>query len=176
MSIISLFTEKSGKEFAKQGIESYMKKQKMDTIEEFLKQNPTMQDFDTNTKLLNIIRKHGYFVMNEQEYQDIIEQIRQEEEEKRKLHTEDIQTINVNGKELVTYTDEETGKQITVDNSVSERSVENQMKDIQNDHKQFQSLKDNNTLNIMNYMEAKIKITPITFSAISLMVSCESAK
>lgn len=160
MSITEKYTQKYGKVFAKQVIESYMHKQKMNGIEEFIKINPTMVSFDQNSHLLGIIRTHGYFVMNEQEYQEIIEQIRKEEENGKKLTTESIESTIVNGHEIVTYTDKQTGEQITIDNTVSNRDIGYQMTDVQQEHKQFQEDGANNTLNIMKYMEKNIKITP----------------
>lgn len=162
MSFLSRYQAKEGKEFAKQVIKSYMKKQKMDTMEEFLNLNSNINDFEQNTKLLNIIRKHGYFIMNEDEYKTIIDELIQEENEKKRLRTEDVNTITINGKEIVTYQDQESGETITVENNVTNRNFEEQMLDVQKDHKQFQSLNDNNTLNVMNYMQEKVKITPDT--------------
>ena len=137
----------------------------MDTVQELLKQCPNVKEFDSKTKLLGIIRRHGYYIMNEEEYQNIIQAIKAEEDQKRKLDTDSLKKVTVGSKELVTYTDKETGEQITVDNSVSNRDVKEQMQDIQNEHQQFQSLKDNNSLNVMEYMRDKVKITPNTVAS-----------
>ena len=165
MSLIEKYTKKYGRAFAKQTIQAYMRKQKFNGIEDFMKKNPTMKDFEQNSHLLGIIRTHGYFILNEQEYQEIMEEIRKEEEERKKLQTDNIKTNMVNGHEIVTYTDQNTGEQITVDNTVSNRDIKDQMADVQKEHKQFQQENANNTLNVMNYMQDKIKITPDTVAS-----------
>lgn len=160
MSLISLYTERYGKAFAKQVIESYIKQQKISSIDEFLKKNPTVNDFAHNSQLLNIIRTHGYFILGEKEYQDILNELKEEESKRKKLNTDSLQTTQVNGHEMVTYTDEKTNRQITMDNTISNRSIVNQMEDIQKEHNQFKQKDTDNTLNIINYMKDNIKITP----------------
>ncbi len=169
MSIVSLYTEKYGKIFAKQVIESYMKQQKMASAEELLKYNPTVNDFAQNSQLLNIIRTHGYFILGEQEYQDIVSDILKEEQQRNHLNTNDLQTTVVDGHEIITYTDTESQEQITLDNTISNRSIEQQMQNIQKDHEQFRQKNTNNTLNVMNYMRDNIKITPNTNSSTDIV-------
>lgn len=164
MSLISLYTERYGKAFAKQVIESYMKQQKISSVDEFLKKNPTVNDFAHNSQLLNIIRTHGYFILDEKEYQDILNELKETEKKKKKLNTDKLQTTQVNGHEIVTYTDERTNEKITMDNTVSNRSISHQMEDIQKEHKQFEQKDTNNTLNLIKYMKNNIKITPSTQS------------
>ena len=165
MSLISLYTEKYGRVFAKQVIESYMKQQKISSVDELLNTNPTAADFAHNSQLLNIIRTHGYFILDEKEYQDILTELKEEETKRKKLNTDKLQTTQVNGHEIVTYTDEKTNEKITMDNTVSNRSIVNQMKDIQKEHKQFEQKNTDNTLNLINYMKDNIKITPSTKSS-----------
>lgn len=162
MSFIEKAKEKYGKEFAKQMIQEYMKKKKY-SIEEFIKENPHYTNFEQNTRpddfnYANIIKNHG-IQMDEESYQEIIEMIKEEELQKNKLNT-NIKTTNINGHEIATITDKNTGEKKIFDNTVSNRTIEDQMKTVQQEHSQFQSLKDNNTLNTMQYMEDNIKITP----------------
>ena len=161
MSLIEKYKLKTGRDFAKQVIRSYMIKNKM-TVDEFKKKNPTMNTFDQNSKLLGIIRTHGYFVMTEEIYQELLHELKLEEDYKKKLDNEAIETVNVNGKEMVTYTDQKSGEQITVDNTVSGKDFKQRMAQVQSEHKQFQTTDGNNTLNVMNYMKDNINITPNT--------------
>ena len=164
MSFIDRIQNQNGMIFAKDIIQSYMKKNNMNNIEEFLKECPTLKDFESKTRMnnyVNIIRNHGVNI-NEDIYKEIIEMIKKEELSKKSIQTENIETAIINGHEIATVTDKETGKKITYDNTVSNNSIENQMKNVQNEHQQFQSLNNNNTLNIMNYMKDNVKITPDT--------------
>lgn len=162
MSFIERIQNENGMIFAKDIIQSYMKKNNMDTIEEFLKECPTLEDFKSKTRLqnyTNIIKNHGV-LLDEEKYKEIMEMIKKEEFEKKSIKTQNIETTTVNGHEIATVTDKETGKSITYDNTVSNNTLETQMKKVQDEHKQFQELDSNNTLNIMNYMKDNIKITP----------------
>jgi hypothetical protein len=161
MSLIDKYRQKSGRDFAKQVIRSYMIKNKMN-VEEFMKKNPDINTFDQNTRLLGIVRTHGYFIMSNEIYKELLQELKAEEEAKKKLDNEAIETVHVNGKELVTYTDKQTGEQITVDNTVSNKDFKQRMAEVQGEHKQFQDTKANNTLNVVNYMKDNINITPNT--------------
>ncbi len=164
MSFIDAIKQVEGKKFAKQMINEYMKKKKL-TIEEFIKQNPDYKSFEKNTRgneidYANIIKNHGV-KLDQQLYEELLQEIKEEEKNKNKINV-DVETTKVNGHEITTVTDTKTGEQKIFDNTVSSRTIENQMKSVQKEHKQFQNEKENNTLGIMNYMEDNIKITPKT--------------
>ena len=163
MSFIERVTEKHGKEFAKDLIQTFMRKKKMDSVDELIKQCPELKDFSALTKYenyTNIIRTHGLANFNEDMYKEIIDMIKQEELKKKSLNTDNIETTNVNGHEIVKVKDEETNEEILYDNTSSNRDFKDEMKEVQNEHKQFQSKDNNNTLGVMNYMKDNIKITP----------------
>lgn len=163
MSFIERITEKNGMEFAKDLIQTFMRKKKMDNVEELTKQCPELKDFNSLTKYenyVNIIKMHGLPNFNEQQYQELINIIKEEELNKKKLNTDNIETTNVNGHEIVSVKDEETDEKILYDNTTSNRDFKEEMQQIQDEHKQFQSKDDNNTLGVMNYMKDNIKITP----------------
>ena len=164
MSLLEKYMEKSGSEFAKEIIKEYMKKNKMDTIEEFKKQNSSLAEFAVNSKYENYVPiiQSRWKSFRDSEFQELLEELQKEEDEKRKLKTDNISTTIINGKEIATVKDEESGKQIIVDNTYTNRDISNQMEDIQKEHVQFQSLKDNNTEGVMEYMEENVKITPDT--------------
>ena len=169
MSLIDRLKEKNGKEFAKQVIQEYMKKKKFDTIEELLKDNGTLVEFNQNTKmenLVSIIQKHGCNI-TEQDYQEIIEQIKLELDEKKALKmNEEVEYIN--GHKIVTLTDEQTGQKKTVLDDLSpDTTVTEEAQKIQNENKQFQSTKENNnnTLGVMEKLENDVKITPDTINS-----------
>lgn len=164
MSIVSKYLEKSNTEFVKEIIKEYMKKNKMDTIEEFKKQNSTLRKFAMNSKYENYVPiiQSRWKSFRDNELQEVLEELQKEEEEKKKLNTDNITTTIVNGKEIATVTDEKSGKQMIVDNTYTNRDISNQMEDVQKEHEQFQSLKENNTEGVMEYMEENVKITPDT--------------
>ena len=164
MSIVSKYLEKSNTEFVKEIIKEYMKKNKMDTIEEFKKINPTIKEFAMNSKYENYVPiiQSRWKSFRDNEFQEVLEELQKEEDEKKKLNTDNITTTTVNGKEIATVTDEKSGKQMIVDNTYNNRDISNQMEDVQKEHEQFQSLKENNTEGVMEYMEENVKITPDT--------------
>ena len=162
MSFIDKIKQVEGRKFAKQMIIEYMKKNKL-TIEEFIKQNSDFKSFERNTRVneidyANIIKNHG-IRLNQQLYEELLNEIKEDEKNKKNLNV-DVETSTVNGHEMTTVTDKKTGEQKIFDNTISNRTIEDQMKTVQSEHKQFQNGKKNNTLNIMNYMEDNIKITP----------------
>jgi rhodanese-related sulfurtransferase len=65
--------------------------------------------------------------------------IKEEELNKKKLNTDNIETTNVNGHEIVSVKDEETDEKILYDNTTSNRDFKEEMQQIQDEHKQFQS-------------------------------------
>lgn len=173
MSMIDNYKKKYGKSFAKQSIEMYIRNQKFNSIEEFIKKNPDVSTFEANSQLLGIIRTHGYYILNDEEYKEILEELKLEEEAKKNLNTENITSTMINGHEIVTYTDE-NGEQITVDNTVTNRDIRQQMQDVQKNHAQFQNDNADNTLNLMNYMKDNIKITPDATSTNDIDVDKEN--
>lgn len=165
MSFVEKAKYKYGTGFAKQCIKSFMKKNKINTIEELTKKYKTWDEIRQACKYqepnyANIISNHG-ITMTDELFEKIIELLKQEEEQKRKLET-NVKTTFVNGKEIATVQDDKTGEIKTFDNSYTNKSIENQMKNLQQEHKQFQTISDNNSLEIMNYMEKNIKISPNT--------------
>lgn len=175
MSMIDNYKRKYGRAFAKQSIEMYIRNQKFSSVEEFFKKNPDVTTFEANSQLLGIIRTHGYYVLNDAEYKEIINELKQAEEQSKKLNTDNLTSTMVNGHEIVTYTDE-SGEQITVDNTVTNRDVKDQMHDVQKQHAQFQEKGANNSLNIMNYMKDNIKITPDTTSTNDIDLDSENVE
>lgn len=173
MSVVSLYLEKSQRDYVKTIIKEYMKKQKMETIEEFRKKNATIEMFAANSKYENLVPliKASWKSFSSTDFQEILDELQKEEDEKKKLNTDNITTTIVNGKEINTITDEESGKQIIVDNTYTNRDIANQMEDVQDEHEQFQSLKENNTEGVMEYMEDNIKITPDTVESKDIEIS-----
>lgn len=164
MSIVDNYKEKYGKEFAHAVIQRYIKDKGYVSVEAFLKDNPDVNTFEQNSHVVGTIRTHGYFILNEEEYQKIIKELKEEELRKNKLKTENLTTTNANGHEIVTYKDDTTGESVIVDNSVTHKDMEGQMLDVQKKHEQFQGDNPNNTINIMHYLAAKKMVTPDTIS------------
>ena len=164
MSFIEKLKLEEGKNFAKKMIQEYIKKNKL-TFEDFIKQNPDYKTFEKNTRgkefdYANIIRNHG-IMLDEKLYNEITQDIKKEEDNKKNINV-DVESTNLNGHEITTVTDLKTGEQKIFDNTISNKTIEEQMRTVQKDHQQFQDKKENNTLNLMNYMENNIKITPNT--------------
>lgn len=177
MSFIEKLMEKDNKEFAKDIIVQYMKKKKMDTFEELVKDCPDLSTFSQKTKFenyTNIIRNHG-LNLTEDTYKELLEMIKQELDNKKKLDT-NVEKYNVDGKEFAAVTDNKTGEKVVFDNSVSNRNIEAQMETVQDEHSQFQSTKNNanNTSGVMNYMKDNIKITANTTSSSELDIKNNS--
>jgi len=165
MNFVEKAKYKYGTGFAKQCIKSIMKQNKFDTVEELLKNFKTWDEVRQACKYkepnyANIIGNHGIF-MTEELYQKIVELLKEEEKKSKELQP-DVKTTIVNGKEISTVTDKKTGESKIFDNSYSNAKIESQMEEVQKEHVQFQDLKGNNTLGVMNYMEDNIKITPDT--------------
>ncbi len=175
MSLIEKLTERPGSDWAKIVIKDYMRKHNMDTIEEFKKENPNLESFAHNTRYENsvpsIISRWKSF--RETEFQELLDELQKEEDEKRKLDTNNISTTIVNGHEISTVKDEKTGKQVSFDNTYTNRDISDQMQDIQNEHREFQSIKeeDSNTAGVMDYMEDNVKITPDVIESTELETS-----
>lgn len=165
MSFVEKTKYKYGTGFAKQCIKSFMKKNKIDTIDELTNMYKTWDELRGACKYqepnyANIIGNHG-ITMTEELYKKIIELLKKEEEEKKRLQT-DIKVTNVNGKSVARVKDTTTGEERIFDNSYTNKSIKSQMDKVQEEHKQFQSLNGNNSLGVLKYMENNIKITPDT--------------
>jgi len=165
MSFVEKAKYKYGTGFAKQCIKSIMKQNKIDTVEELVKNFNTWDEVRQACKYkepnyANIIGNHG-ITMTEELYQKIIELLKEEEKKAKELKS-DVKTTIINGKEISTVTDSVTGEKKIFDNSYSNESIESQMEQVQKEHKQFQNLLDDNTLGVIQFMEKNIKITPET--------------
>lgn len=165
MSFVEKARFKYGKGFAKQCIKSFMKQNKIDSVDELLSKYKTWDEIRQACKYqepnyANIIGNHGITVTDEL-FEKIIEMLKEEEKKAKELKPE-VKTTTVNGKEISTVTDTKTGEKKIFDNSYSNSEIESQMEKVQKEHAQFQDLKNDNTLGVMNYMEENIKITPDT--------------
>ena len=100
MSLLKKYMDKSNSEFAKEIIKEYMKKNKMDTIEEFRKQNNSLEQFATNSRLENYVPiiQSRWKSFRDAEFQELLEELQKEDDEKRKLNTDNISTTIINSK------------------------------------------------------------------------------
>ncbi len=124
-------------------------------LEEFLSDNPDLETFQSHTKLNNTLRKVWGYQITEQEYQEILETLKQELADRKKIDMENVQTIHANGKELTTYQSEEGT--MVLDNSYNQKDMEKQLTELQDGHKQFQIGGDKNIDAMMDYMQEEIK-------------------
>jgi hypothetical protein len=144
---------------AKNRIESIIKAGKYRDLEEFIKAHPDVKAFQDKTKSSTFIKSQWGYQLSEEDYQQLLVELQQELAERMRIAQERFSTVNVNGKEITTYTSER-GTTI-VDNSYSNKSVADQLPDLQEKYKTF---RDGNgqdkTDEMMDYMEARVKITP----------------
>lgn len=174
MSIIDMYKQKTGQEFAKQTIEAYMKKEGIESVDELLAKSPSVHQFDRN--LLGIIRTHGYFIMDDNAYKEILETIKQEQAEKSKLDTSKLETTTINGHKYASLYDEEAREMRTVETGQQTRDITDQMRDVQKEHRQFQKNGNQNSLDVFKYMQDNIKITPDQQSTSNLDISKQNGE
>ncbi len=126
-------------------------------LEEFMAANPNLAAFQTNTKLNNTLRKVWGYQITEQEYQDILETLKQKDTERKKIDMDNIETVHANGKDIVTYHGKDGD--VVLDDSYNGKSLEEQMTDLQAKDKSLQNGGEKNTEMIVKDMQNRIKPT-----------------
>lgn len=124
-------------------------------LEDFISDNPDLSTFQNHTKLNNTLRKVWGYQITDQEYEEILEVLRKKVAAQKEIKTENIQTVQAKGKELATY-ETENGMMV-LDNSYAEKTIEQQLPELQQQHKQFQVEGEKNTEAMMNFMKEEIK-------------------
>ena len=133
-------------------------------LEEFIADNPDLTTFQNHTRLNNTLRKVWGYQITDQEYQEILDVLKKEVEERMKIDTDKVKTVSANGKEITTY--EGQDGTMVLDNSYAHKSIEEQLPDLQKEHQQFQTGgAEGNIEAMMGYMQEEIK-PEVTFATV----------
>lgn len=125
-------------------------------LDEFISDNPDLSTFQAHTRLNNTLRKVWGYQITEKEYLDILEELRKELEERMKIDMDRVKTVNANGKEVTTF-ESTDGTTMVLDNSYAKKSMEEQLPELQQEHKQFQEGGEENIDAMMDYMQEEVK-------------------
>ena len=132
-----------------------LNKKKYDNIDEFIKKNPSYQDFLKNNELENVVKHFGN-TLSEQDYRLIQEQMIKITGLKKSFDQENIKTTNIDEKEYNLYKGDE--KTIFLDNSNSHMSIQRQMEELQGTEQKFQTTDTTqNTESMMKELEQNKK-------------------
>lgn len=113
-----------------------LNKNKYDSIEEFIDKNQTYQDFLKKNELENVMKHFGN-TLNEEDYKNILNEMIKLTEKKRNFEKENIKTTNIDDKTYNSF--EGKDKTTHIDNSSSNISIEQEMKDLQTTEEKFQT-------------------------------------
>lgn len=160
MEVISLLTDEPLVVAAvKNKIKSFITPDLYRDLEDFIKDNPTFEEFKKRAKFNEAYRRalnwdaHN---LTEEEYQQILEDLRAELENKMKIEKDKISTVSAHGKEVVTY-QKDDGTVIAVDNSYSDKSIQEQLDEIQDKYSRFRTNGETNTDEIMAFVQNEVK-------------------
>lgn len=113
-----------------------LNKNKYDDLEEFIKNNNNYQDFLKNNNMQTVIKHFGN-TLKEEDYIKILENLRNLTKTKKEFETENVKTTNLDDKQFNSFKGED--KTYFIDNSNSNKTIEEQMKDLQLTSEEFQT-------------------------------------
>ena len=125
-------------------------------LDEFFADTPDFATFQIRSHMNNTIRRACNFQLDEEDYQQIIIELRAELEEKLRIDHDNITTVNVNGQEIATYKDDD--KIIVINNTYADKSVDAQLGDLQDKYVKFRE--PDATMDMMKYLQDEIKPVP----------------
>lgn len=130
-----------------------LNKNKYDNLEQFIAKNGNYQDFLKNNNMETVVRHFGN-TLKEEDYIKILENLRTLTKSKKEFEQENIKTTDIEDKQFNSFKGE--NKTYFIDNSGSEKSIEEQMKDLQETQQDFQtSDQKQNTENMFKELERK---------------------
>lgn len=143
-----------------------LNKNKFDSLEEFITKNSNYQDFLKSNSMQTVIKHFGNTLI-EGDYAKIIENLRILSKTKQEFEKNNIKTTNIDNKEFNTFKGE--NRSYYIDNSNSDKSIEQQMKDLQSTQEDFQTSDINkNTENLFSELEQKKEtLNPIPLSSVN---------
>ena len=128
---------------------------KYNSLEDFYNKNRTIDEFKKNNNM-DIVLKHFGQKINQEDYEKIIDSIKKLTEQKSSFDKEGIKTSTIEDKEYITY--ENDDEAFFLDNSYSDKSIEEQMSDLQKTSNEFQtSDTKENTKKMMEELRTNIK-------------------
>ena len=130
-----------------------LNKNKYDNLEEFIAKNSNYQDFLKKNNMSTVIKHFGN-TLKEEDYIKILENLRTLTKTKKDFEQENIKTTNLDNKQINSFKGED--KTYFIDNSDSNKTIEEQMKDMQSTSEEFQTADQNkNTENMFKKLEEK---------------------
>lgn len=130
-----------------------LNKNKYDDLEEFITKNGNYQDFLKRNNMTTVVKHFGN-TLKEEDYVKILENLRQLTKTKKEFEQENIKTTNIDNKQFNSFKGED--KTYFIDNSRTDKSIEDQMKDLQTTGQDFQtSDQKKNTENMFKELERK---------------------
>lgn len=113
-----------------------LNKNKYDDLEEFITKNGNYQDFLNKNNMSTVIKHFGN-TLKEEDYIKILENLRTLTKAKKDFERENIKTTNLDNKQFNSFKGE--NKTYFIDNSNSNKTIEEQMKDMQSTSEAFQT-------------------------------------
>lgn len=136
-----------------------LNKNKYDSLEDFINRNSNYQDFLKNNNSDFVVLHFGNFNKNkisEADFLKVLNNLKTLSTKKQNFEKNNIKTTNIENKEYNSYKGE--NKTYFIDNSNSKKSIEDQMKDLQNTQQEFQtSDMKQNTENMFKELEENKK-------------------
>lgn len=130
-----------------------LNKNKYDNLEEFITKNGNYQDFLKKNNMHTVIKHFGN-TLKEEDYIKILENLRVLKKQKQDFEKANIKTTNIDNKQFNSFKGED--KTYFIDNSNTDKSIEDQMKDLQPTMQHFQtSDQKQNTENMFKELETK---------------------
>ena len=126
------------------------------SLDDFLNRNKTIDEFKSNNNM-DVVLKHFGNNITQEDYEKIINSFKKLTEQKLSFDKEEIKTSTTEDKEYVTYKGKD--ENIYLNNSYSNTSIEDQMKDLQKENSDLQTsdIKENTEI-IMQEMKKDKKI------------------
>lgn len=132
-------------------IMSLLNKNKYDNLNEFIAKNNNYQNFLQNNEMENVVKHFGN-TLTQDDFKIILENLKNLAKAKQDFEKDNIKTTNIGDKEFNSF--EGDNKTYFIDNSNSNKTIEEQMKDLQTTQNNFQtsSIKQN-TENMFKELE-----------------------
>ncbi len=130
-----------------------LNKNKYDSLEEFISKNTNYQNFLKNNRMENVVKHFGN-TLTEEDYTRILENMRVLTKTKQDFEKENIKTTKIDNKEYNSFKGDD--KSYFIDNSDKNKSIEEQMKDLQSERESFQTSNiRENTENMFKELESR---------------------
>lgn len=113
-----------------------LNKNKYDNLEEFIVKNNTYETFLKNNNLDNVVKHFGN-TLNDIDFKNILENLRKLTKDKQSFKIDTIKTTIIDDKEYNSFKGKD--KTYFIDNSNTNKSIEEQMKELQHTEQTFQT-------------------------------------